>query len=116
MNLILTVVLTTAVWVCQPKVKLDDSALARVVGQSQNRAAIKACYQRTLRRDPELKLKAIATLDIDRSGKVMRVGFDKAVRDEVELTQCLSRSMNGWTFPAANSDYQFQFPIVLSAH
>ncbi len=117
MNLILTVVLTTAVFVCQPKVKkqVDDSALAQVV--HQNRAAIRACYMRTLKREPSLKIgKLVTTLEIEKSGRVSSVSFGEAARYDVDLGRCLSENIKSWTFPPSSADYQFRFPIVLSAN
>ena len=107
----LLLVVLESLAVLAPPPTVDGPAMVAVV--ERNRGAMKLCYQRVLRHEPELRVKLVTRLRIDRAGQVLEVSFDdpRAAREEVGL--CLSAAMRQWVFPTANRDYRFEFPVVM---
>jgi len=94
---------------------VSESQLAGVV--QQNKSAMGLCYQRVLKHDPSLKsAKMVAKVKIGISGRVTNVTFGDPVLGQAEIGQCLSQSIKRWNFPASDSEYDFEFPIVLTAN
>jgi predicted Zn finger-like uncharacterized protein len=94
---------------------VSESALAGVV--QQNKSAMGLCYQRVLKHDPTLKsAKMVAKVKIGISGRVTNVSFGDPTLGQAEIGQCLAQSIKRWNFPASDSEYDFEFPIVLTAN
>jgi hypothetical protein len=78
--------------------------------QRKNKASLKACYERALKRDESLsELKAEVTVTIGDSGIVRRVSIRAG--NNPELTSCIRRSIRRWAFPAIGAQ-SFSFPII----
>ena len=93
---------------------IDDARLSAVV--QENKATMLLCYQRILHRDPTLTIAKMNTrLKIESSGQVAEVSFVDSPLGDGEIGQCLAQTMKKWTFPAAKTDYDFEFPLMLSA-
>ncbi len=93
---------------------VDDSRLAAVV--QENRATMLLCYQRILKRDPTLTIaKMMTRLKIERSGQVTDVSFGDSPLGDGDIGECLAQTMKKWAFPAAKTEYDFEFPLMLSA-
>lgn len=96
----------------QPAVTpVDEHALIAVV--EKNKRAMKVCYQRVSRHEPELRVKAVTQLVVGPAGRVTGVSFTDPSLAREEIGQCLSDAIRRWEFPAANSAYRFEFPIVM---
>jgi predicted Zn finger-like uncharacterized protein len=94
---------------------VSESQLASVV--QQNKPAMSLCYQRVLKHDPSLKsAKMVAKVKIGISGRVTNVSFADPGLGGAEIGQCLSQTIKRWNFPASDSEYDFEFPIVLTAN
>lgn len=83
----------------------------------QNRADLEACYQRALRKDPELtRARITVSISIGTSGAVQKVGFDGASSTELgSVERCVRSAVSRWVFPPASAPYEAQIPLVLSA-
>jgi hypothetical protein len=94
---------------------VSESSLANVV--QQNKSAMGLCYQRVLKHDPTLKsAKMVAKVKIGISGRVTNVTFGDPTLGQAEIGQCLAQSIKRWNFPSSDSEYDFEFPIVLTAN
>ncbi len=85
---------------------------AAEIGNLQRRykKALKACYERALKRDNSLvEVKAEVQVTIGDSGMVKRVRVTNV--DSRELKVCLSRVVNRWPFPAVG-EQTVAFPII----
>jgi hypothetical protein len=92
----------------------NEAAVVNVV--TQNKKTMSLCYERVLRHDPTLKsAKLMAHVKIGISGRVTNVSFNDAAMGSAEIGQCLSQSIKHWNFPSSDSEYEFEFPIVLQA-
>jgi predicted Zn finger-like uncharacterized protein len=99
----------------QKKAQVNEGQLAAVVSQNKNSMGL--CYQRSLKHDPTLKsLKMSAHVNIGISGRVTNVSFAEKQYADAEIGQCLQTSIKRWNFPAADGEYEFEFPIVLQAN
>jgi predicted Zn finger-like uncharacterized protein len=95
--------------------QVNEGALSAVVSQNKNSMGL--CYQRVLKHDPTLKsAKMIARVKIGISGRVTNVSFGEQPDQQAEISQCLTQSIKRWAFPANDSEYDFEFPIVLQAN
>jgi hypothetical protein len=90
---------------------LDEHALVAVV--EKNKLDMKVCYQRALRREPDLRLKMVTRVRIDGAGRVTTVSFADAAVAREDIGLCLSDAIKRWEFPEASKEYGFEFPIVL---
>jgi hypothetical protein len=78
--------------------------------QRRNKAALKACYERALKRDQTLtELKAEVTVSIGDTGVVRNVKIRAG--DNHDLVACIKRSIRRWAFPAVGAQ-TFAFPII----
>ena len=78
--------------------------------QRRYKKALKACYERALKRDNTLtEVKAEIEVTIGDSGTVKQVKVGKV--DSRELQICLSRVVKRWPFPAAG-EQTVVFPII----
>jgi len=78
--------------------------------QKQNKGALKACYERALKRDDSLaEIKAEVTVAIGDSGVVKSVNIQKV--NDPSLVQCLVQNIKRWGFPAVGGQ-TISFPIL----
>jgi hypothetical protein len=95
-----------------PRSPVDELACAQVV--AKNTIAMKVCWQRILKHEPELRLpKVVAKLHIAVTGKVAQVSYGDPSLAREEIGQCLAEAIKRWEFPTASVEYDFEFPILL---
>jgi hypothetical protein len=93
---------------------VPESRLAAVI--QENRATMGLCYQKILKHEPGLTgAKMVTKLKIESSGQVANVSFDDPELGDADIGQCLAQAIKRWSFPAAGSEYDFEFPLMLSA-
>jgi hypothetical protein len=64
-------------------------------------AAIKACYDRGLKRNPKLGGKLSVRITVTGAGAVGNVAVVDETLNDPEVTACMKASMRGWRFPPA---------------
>jgi len=64
-------------------------------------AAIKACYDRGLKRNPKLGGKLSVRITVTGAGAVGNVAVIDETLNDPEVTACMKASMRGWRFPPA---------------
>ena len=78
--------------------------------QRQHKGALKACYERALKRDDSLtELKAEVEVSIGDTGVVRSVRIRAG--NNPNLVDCIRRSIKRWAFPSVGAQV-FSFPIV----
>jgi hypothetical protein len=89
--------------------------LAGVV--QKNKKALTSCYERFLKHDESLRSARIhVALKIGLSGRVTRIDFSgSAGVADTDLGKCMHQMIRRWVFPQSDSDYEFQFPLLLTA-
>jgi hypothetical protein len=93
---------------------VSQAAIASVV--TQNRRALNLCYDRVLKHDETLKRAHVAVhVKIGLSGRVRSVSIPGSDDAHTEIAQCLSQSIKRWNFPASNSEYEAELPLILQA-
>jgi hypothetical protein len=94
--------------------QVSEASIMAVV--TQNRRALNTCYDRVLKHDSSLKRARLVTH--------VKVGISGAVKDATvqdpeyassEIAVCLTQAIKHWHFPAADAEYETQFPIILQA-
>ena len=83
------------------KTNIDGTLKASAVGRVLRRGmrALKACYQRALKRNPKLNGKISVILTINATGKVSRVEIDKDTVGDGAVTSCIKSFAKRWRFP-----------------
>jgi outer membrane biosynthesis protein TonB len=76
---------------------LKASAVARVLRRGMR--ALKACYQKALKRNPKLAGKVAVILTINKLGKVTRVEIDQDTVGDSAVTSCIKSYCKRWRFP-----------------
>jgi hypothetical protein len=83
-----------------------------VVNKRENRAAIKACYDRALKRDERLRSGRIdVKATVGMSGMVRQVALHSPPEFAM-VESCIRTSVKRWTFPANFKEYDVEFPLV----
>jgi len=77
---------------------LKASAVASVLRRGMR--GLKGCYQRALKRNPNLQGKISVILTINATGKVTRVEIDKDTVGDGAVTSCIKSYAKRWRFPA----------------
>jgi hypothetical protein len=78
--------------------------------------AIKACYERALKRSPNLSGKISARWTITPAGTVTGVDIDQDTMGDSEVASCIKSQISHWRFPApAGGSVEVQFPFVFQA-
>ncbi len=92
----------------------DGPTIGRVVSANQPR--LRSCYERQLRRDPNLKGRIDVSFVIEGSGRVKNVKVNARQFDNAIVTNCMKQVVESWNFgPSDAGDTQYQFPITLSS-
>jgi len=91
----------------------NGEAIARGIA-ADKRAAIQACYERELKRTPELRGRVTVELDLAPPQRVEEVRvLDDLARPA--FTQCVSDAMQHVRFLALNEEASIQLPFILTA-
>ncbi len=76
---------------------MNTSAVARTIRRGMG--AIRTCYQRALKRNPDLSGKVVVRLMINTMGKVTSVEIDSDSVGDNQVTSCIKSYASRWRFP-----------------
>ncbi len=95
--------------------QVSQQAIMSVV--TQNRRSLNLCYDRVLKHDSSLKSGRVVThVRIGISGSVTGVQVPDPQYANSEIGQCIAQTIKHWHFPAADAEYETEFPIILQAN
>ncbi len=90
---------------------LDAGAVRRVVGQSLG--GIKACYERSLRRNRSLQGRVTINFTIGEGGRVTRAQATGSTLGAPEVGQCIATRFRSLRFPSpTGGPVTFQYPFI----
>jgi outer membrane biosynthesis protein TonB len=82
---------------------------------SKNLRALKDCYERQLKRFPQLQGKIVLSFEITESGKVTGASFAEDTLKNGEVKQCILERARFWRFPKPDGGSVFvQFPLLFT--
>ena len=91
----------------------DDSAMAAIAREIRGRmSAVRGCYERALRRNPQLGGKLTLRIAISPAGTVTAVDVDDETVGDAELGTCLRVLLLRWRFAPPGSALEISFPFV----
>jgi outer membrane biosynthesis protein TonB len=94
--------------------QLDPNIVVREV--KARMGAIKACYDRALKRNPNLSGKVVIRWTITAAGTVSGVDVDQDSLGDGEVTGCIKALVARWRFPAPSGGaVEVSFPFVFQA-
>lgn len=94
--------------------QLDPAQLARAV--KERVGALRACYERALKRTPTLHGKLVLHISITAAGTVSAADVDSESLQDVEMGECIRTSVLRWRFPAPEGGrLEVSFPFVFQA-
>jgi TonB family protein len=94
--------------------KLDGDAVARVV-RSRMRM-VEDCYQRELKRNPQLQGRVEIELTIDAEGSVQNVRVAANATGSPEVAECIVSRIQRWKFPKpAGGSVTVTFPFLFTS-
>jgi len=76
---------------------LDSAALQRAVRRKMG--AVKACYEKQLKRNPNLSGKIVIVFMVGGNGRVSSVEVDQNTMGNKEVGSCIVRQVKRWIFP-----------------
>lgn len=92
---------------------LDGRKVASVI--KRRSSALKACYEKRLKRDPKLAGKVVVQFEILPSGRIGATTVKKNTTKDAELAKCLSSTIKRFRFPKPDGgSINFAFPFVFS--
>lgn len=79
-----------------------------------NKKLIRACYEKALINDPNLKGKIVARWTIDAEGSVIEANIQSSTIKNEDLSQCLLNEIKSWKFPKPpiGSEAEVVFPFI----
>ncbi len=92
---------------------VDREGIRRVV--EMNLRAIRACYERQLRTNPDLRGKLVLTCVVGEQGRVLSAGVKSNDLGNREVATCILERLKTWRFPdpPANTEYEVSaYPFV----
>jgi TonB family protein len=93
---------------------LDPNVVANTI--RQRKGAVVACYERALKRNPNLSGKVILRFTISAVGKVTSADIESNGLGDDEVGNCMVSIVKTWRFPApSGGDVQFSYPFVYQA-
>jgi len=94
--------------------ELDPSVVSKEV--KRRIGAIKACYERALKRNPTLSGKVVLYWTITEAGTVASVDIEQDTLNDSEVTNCIKSLVKGWRFPRpAGGSVDVSFPFLFQA-
>jgi outer membrane biosynthesis protein TonB len=94
--------------------ELDPAMVAKEV--RTRLGAIKACYERALKRNPNLSGKIIIHWTITQAGTVSGVDVEQDTLGDAEVASCIKSLVARWRFPApAGGSVEVSFPFVFQS-
>jgi outer membrane biosynthesis protein TonB len=94
--------------------ELDPNMVAKEV--RSRLGAIKACYERALKRNPNLSGKVVIHWTITQAGTVSGVDVEQDTLGDAEVASCIKSLVARWRFPApSGGSVEVSFPFVFQA-
>jgi hypothetical protein len=94
--------------------QLDPNIIVKEVRARMG--AIKACYERALKRNPSLSGKIAMRWTITPAGTVTGVDVDQDTMNDSDVSSCIKSQISHWRFPApAGGSVEVQFPFLFQA-
>jgi hypothetical protein len=94
--------------------QLDPNIIVKEVRARMG--AIKACYERALKRNPSLSGKIAMRWTITPAGTVSGVDVDQDTMNDSDVSSCIKSQISHWRFPApAGGSVEVQFPFLFQA-
>jgi len=94
--------------------ELDPAMVAKEV--RTRLGAIKACYERALKRNPTLSGKVVIHWTITQAGTVSGVDVEQDTLGDAEVASCIKALVARWRFPApAGGSVDVSFPFVFQS-
>ena len=94
--------------------ELDPSIVSKEV--RSRLGAIKACYERALKRNPSLSGKVVVHWTITAAGTVSGIDVENDTLGDSEVASCIKSLVARWRFPApAGGSVEVSFPFVFQA-
>src|SRR5262245_175847 len=94
--------------------ELDPNMVAKEV--RRRLGAIKACYERALKRNPNLSGKVVIHWTITQAGTVSGVDVEQDTLGDAEVASCIKSLIARWRFPApSGGSVDVSFPFVFQA-
>ena len=94
--------------------ELDPAMVAKEV--RSRLGAIKACYERALKRNPNLSGKVVIHWTITQAGTVSGVDVEQDTLGDAEVASCIKALVARWRFPApAGGSVDVSFPFVFQS-
>ena len=94
--------------------ELDPNIVTREV--KARMGAIKACYDRALKRNPNISGKVSVRWTITGAGTVSGVDIDQDTMGDSEVSSCIKSNIAKWRFPApSGGSVEVSFPFVFQA-
>ncbi|MCP3138535.1 TonB family protein [Pyxidicoccus xibeiensis] len=92
---------------------VDRNALARYVRSRLK--SIQSCYEKELKRNPNLKGKVVVRFTIKTNGRVGDFEIEENTLGNEAVGSCIRTTIRGWTFPfKPDSDTGVSYPFVFS--
>ncbi len=94
--------------------KIDDNAVAAVFGR--RKGAIKACYEKELRRNQNIKGRITLRFTIGTSGRITSIAATQNTTGDEGIASCIISKVEGWKFdPPTGGAVTFTYPFILEA-
>ena len=77
--------------------------------------SIQGCYERELKRNPNLKGKIVVRFTIGENGRVKDVDIDENTMGSEEVASCIKTTIRAWTTPFTGAEVPVSYPFVFSA-
>jgi len=94
--------------------KIDNASVASVFGR--RKGAIKACYERELRRNPGLNGRITLRFTIGTSGRITSINASQNTTGDEAIASCIISKVQDWKFdPPTGGAVTFTYPFILEA-
>lgn len=92
--------------------QIDKSSVARVF--SRRKGAIKYCYEKSLKVNPELRGKVTIRFTIGPAGRITDIDVTENSTNDSSVAQCIVSKVKGWKFePPQGGSVTFSYPFLL---
>jgi TonB family protein len=94
--------------------KIDSDAVAQVF--SRRKGAIKACYEKELRRNQKLSGRITIRFTIGTAGRITNINASQNTTGDDAIASCIIDKVQGWKFdPPSGGAVTFTYPFILEA-
>jgi TonB family protein len=94
----------------EPVEGFDPQRLARTI--RDHMAAVRACYERALKRRPEIGGRLVLRFTLTPAGTVSGVEVEEDTLGDAEVTACVRNAVASWRFSAPPRKVEVSFPFV----